>query len=118
MPDTAQARAALVEQQALRDILDRYEAASEKLDVASLQEIWPSLTDKQIKRLKDAFANYQSQSMDITMGQITTRGTTAEIRARVRRVIQPKVGRQVADEREMVIVLRKRGSGWVIEDLR
>lgn len=110
--------ATIQEMEGIRAVLGRYKAASEKLDASAISEIWPALSRKEVQQMQRAFGGYSSQRVDIQLGQVRIEGDTARVRARVKRVIEPKVGRTVEDERDVTIVLKKSGSGWVLEDLR
>jgi serine/threonine protein kinase len=110
--------ATIQEMDGIRSLLSRYEAASEKLDASAIADLWPTLSSKQVDQMRKAFAGYSSQKVDITIGQVVIEGATARVRARVKRRIEPKVGRGVEDDREVTIVLKKIGGVWMLEDLR
>jgi ketosteroid isomerase-like protein len=108
--------AELMDMQGIRAVLDRYKAASEKLDASAIQDIWPSLSRQQVQQMQKAFGAYASQSVRIKLDQVRIDGARATVRAQVSRTISPKIGREVTDDREVTIVLRKIGDSWFLED--
>jgi serine/threonine protein kinase len=106
------------DEELIRHALERYRLAYEALDAAAVQRVWPSLSFRQLDRLQQVFRTYDSQTVQIKDVRVTLKGTKATVRATVRRIIAPKVGSRVDDERGMTFELRKAGDGWVIDDIK
>jgi serine/threonine-protein kinase len=101
---------------AIHQLLARYKDASERLDPDALREIWPSLKGRRLKTIEEGFSKYASQSLTIEVRRIAIAGETATVQATIRRVIQPKEGERVVEERPVKIAVRKSAKGWVIDD--
>jgi eukaryotic-like serine/threonine-protein kinase len=102
---------------AIRALMERYAEASESLDVDRLKDVWPSLTSKQLRQLREAYAAYESQRVSINVTRITISGDEATVFAIIKRTIHPKGGADpVIEERTVRIKARKHRDRWVIAD--
>jgi len=95
--------------------LDTYKRAIEAKDLALLQKIRPGLTAAELRRIREAFAQGRSQSVDLSVQGIDVAGDEAEARGRRLDVFVSKDGQTFRSEGAFVFKLRRLPSGWVID---
>jgi serine/threonine-protein kinase len=100
--------------QAVIEVLRRYDAAYEALDIAAVQRVFPSLGREQVDILRRTFEGVTRYEKNTRAGRVDVAGDTATVQATVTSRIAPRVGNQYADESDMVLRLRRAGNDWVI----
>jgi hypothetical protein len=101
------------EEELVRQLIDRYAVALERLDVGAAQAAWPTVDGKALKR---AFGQLASQRLTFQSCGITISGSTANARCRGRATYQPRVGSgpvQLAS-REWTFDFSKQDTDWRI----
>jgi TonB family protein len=105
---------------AIRDVLRRYQAAWQALDLAALQRV-QALSSDQVERVRATMAGARSYVVDVNVESITIdpSGRTASAQCVIRRHFQPRSGlsREVPARAE-TIRFEKRGEAWTITDLQ
>jgi ketosteroid isomerase-like protein len=95
--------------------LNAYAAAYGRLDVAAVSRLHPSIDRA---RLTDNFGQMRTQSVRITIGQVSISGTTATVSATVYTRAEPKAGRAQESNVPTEFQLQKQNSSWVIVQRR
>ena len=101
------------EEELVRQLIDRYTGALERLDVGAAQAAWPTVNGKALKR---AFGQLASQRLTFQSCGITISGSTANARCRGSATYQPRVGSgpvQLAS-REWTFDFSKQDTDWRI----
>jgi hypothetical protein len=97
----------------VRQLIDRYTGALERLDVGAAQAAWPTVDGKALKR---AFGQLASQRLTFKSCGITISGSTANARCLGSATYQPRVGSgpvQIAS-REWTFDFSKQDTDWRI----
>jgi serine/threonine-protein kinase len=100
--------------QAVIEVLRRYDAAYEALDIAAVQRVFPALGRAQVDILRRTFEGVTRYEKNTRAGRVDVAGDTATVQATVTSRIAPRVGNSYADESEMELRLRRSGNDWVI----
>ncbi|MGB2714602.1 MAG: hypothetical protein WBC51_10515 [Vicinamibacterales bacterium] len=101
------------EEQLVRQLLDEYTGAFERLDVRATKALYPNVDGRKLKR---AFEQITSQRLTLESCGITISGSTANARCRGSATFQPRIGTrpvQVAS-REWMFDLSKQDTSWRI----
>jgi hypothetical protein len=101
------------EEELVRQLIDRYTGALERLDVGAAQAAWPTVDGKALKR---AFGQLASQRLTLKSCGITISGSTANARCRGSATYQPRIGSgpvQLAS-REWTFDFSKQDTDWRI----
>jgi len=110
-------RAAVSEEDRIRETLRRYERAQNSLDVALYASVYPALTGERRKLVETAFRNLRSQTVEFEIQRIEVSNSRAVVQGFERRLAIPLIGSEQRDARGRVIRLEKRGEAWVISSL-
>ena len=111
-PIAATARS-VSEEELVRQLLDEYTGAFERLDVGATKAVYPNIDGKALKR---AFEQIASQRLTLESCGITISGSTANARCRGSATFQPRIGTrpvQIAS-REWTFDLSKQDTSWRI----
>jgi ketosteroid isomerase-like protein len=95
--------------------LNAYAAAYGRLDAAAVSRLHTTI-DRE--RLADNFGQMRTQSVRITIGQVSISGTTATVSGTVYTRAEPKAGRAQESTVPTEFQLQKQNSGWVIVQRR
>jgi hypothetical protein len=101
------------EEELVRQLLDEYTGAFERLDVRATKALYPNVDGKALKR---AFEQIASQRLTFEACGITISGSTANARCRGSATFQPRIGTrpvQIAS-REWTFDLSKQDTSWRI----
>jgi hypothetical protein len=101
------------EEELVRQLIDRYTGALERLDVDAAQAAWPTVDGKALKR---AFGQLASQRLTFKSCGITISGSTANARCLGSATYQPRIGSgpvQLAS-REWTFDFSKQDTDWRI----
>jgi hypothetical protein len=101
------------EEELVRQLIDRYTGALERLDVGAAQAAWPTVDGKALKR---AFGQLASQRLTFKSCGITISGSTANARCLGSATYQPRIGSgpvQLAS-REWTFDFSKQDTDWRI----
>lgn len=101
----------------VRQTVEKYTRAYERLDVRAAKAVWPSLDERELER---AFQGLQSQRIRMSCGRISITGHDANARCSGDATYHPRVGSRVMrlTEREWTFNLSRSDSGWQIADVR
>jgi tetratricopeptide (TPR) repeat protein len=117
-PAVAAAAAAAAAQNAIREVLSRYEQALESRSIEALKRIWPSLGGTQQTTIRTGFEHASRIEVDIVDPRITVSGATATVTfLRHYEVLTDDRQLQRADRNTTMTLIRTDG-GWVIEQIR
>ena len=95
--------------------IGRYRAASEALDVAAIQAVWPSVDAGGLRR---SFPNYESLRMRVRGCEVQVEGGSATAVCWRDQEVRLKAGRSPAPTSQRVrFRLRRAGDGWLIDGL-
>lgn len=105
------------QEQVVRDVLDRYASAFERLDVRAAKAVRPTLDDRALQR---AFEQLDAQQVRFASCSYSISERDANARCRGSATYRPKVGRRVVHVagREWTFNLSKDDGGWQIVDAR
>jgi hypothetical protein len=109
---------AVVDDSALvRAVLQKYQAAYERLDAGLVHAVWPGVNEAALAR---AFGGLESQALDFKTCYIQLRGATADVLCTGSTRYVPKVGSREPRVEPLAwnFTLRKRASDWEIETAR
>lgn len=101
------------EEELVRQLLDEYTGAFERLDVRATKALYPTVDGKALKR---AFERIAAQRLTLEKCGITISGSTANARCRGSATFQPRIGTrpvQIAS-REWTFDLSKQDTAWRI----
>jgi hypothetical protein len=100
------------EEALVRQLLEEYRGAYERLDVVAAKAVFPSLDGKALKR---AFGQLSSQRMTLQSCGITISGSTANARCQGSATYHPKIGtRAMQVGGEWTFDLSKKDAAWQI----
>ena len=114
-PEPADAAAS---EQAIRDLLGRYEAALESRSLEALKRIWPGLAGGQQTAISNEFQHASRIDVDIRDPRISVAGADATVTFVRRYELQTVEGQRLRNDTRTTMTLRRTGSGWVIDDIR
>jgi hypothetical protein len=105
------------EDRQIRQVLERYRSAYERLDARSARQVWPAVNEAALAR---AFEGLQSQSVTFDSCEVRIRGTAATAACSGSARYVPKVGSrfQRVEPRSWDFTLRKSGAEWKIDAAR
>lgn len=105
------------EDRQIRQVLERYRAAYEKLDARSAQQVWPTVNGDALAR---AFENLRSQNVTFNVCRIEVLGALANAQCSGSARYVPRVGSREPrfEARSWDFRLRKTGADWKIEQAR
>jgi hypothetical protein len=101
----------------VRQTVEKYTRAYERLDVRAAKAVWPSLDERELGR---AFQGLEAQRIRMSCGRISITGRDANAHCSGDATYHPKVGSRVVrlTEREWTFNLSRSDSGWQIADVR
>ncbi len=104
-------------ERSIRQALERYRAAYERLDARSAQQVWPAVDELALAR---AFTGLRSQSLTFDQCDVHVRGSAATASCVGSARYVPKVGSQQprVESRLWDFTLRQTGNEWKIETAR
>lgn len=104
------ARAA--DEQAIRDVVERYRQAYNTLNADAVSAVFPSAP---VAALRRTFSSFESQTVTFSNVSVTLddAGTAATVRAQVRTVVKPRGASEQTSNSSMTLTLQKKGS-WII----
>jgi hypothetical protein len=105
------------QEQVVRDVLDRYASAFERLDVRAAKAMRPTLDDRALQR---AFEQLDAQQVRLGSCSFSINEHDANARCQGSATYHPKVGRRAVHVtgREWTFNLSKADGGWQIVDAR
>jgi hypothetical protein len=101
----------------IRQAIERYRAAYERLDARSAQQVWPGVDELALAR---AFGGLRSQALIFDECDVRIRGTTATAACAGSARYIPKIGSQQPriEPRVWDFTLRQTGADWKIDTVR
>jgi hypothetical protein len=103
--------------QAVLEVLRRYDAAYEAMDIAALLRVFPSFGRERTETLRRTFAGVNRYEIDTRATRVDVAGDTATVQATVTHRMAPHVGAPFSNEGPMQFRLRRTGDDWVIVDV-
>jgi hypothetical protein len=105
------------QRQLVRDLLQRYVVAFERLDVDAAKAVWPTVDGDALRR---AFSQLEAQHLRFETCGITIAGSGANARCRGQATFHPRIGSRPLhlSAREWNFELARAESGWQIVDAR
>ncbi|HEV8629999.1 MAG TPA: hypothetical protein VGV61_06750, partial [Thermoanaerobaculia bacterium] len=99
----------------VRDAIARYQRASESLDAAAVQAVWPNVD---VAGLRRGFANAESLHMTVSGCEVKVQGDAATAVCQRQQRMQPKVGRALSSSQKVRFRLhRGGGTSWLIDGI-
>ena len=99
-------------------MLDAYEAALERRDLAAMKRVWPGMDRTQEAGLRSDFQNARSIDVEIVNPQITVKDDTATVRFLRRYDFHTVDGQRLTSQSNTTMTLQRAGSGWTITQIR
>jgi hypothetical protein len=101
----------------VRAVLQKYQAAYERLDAGMVHAVWPGVNEAALSR---AFDGLESQALDFKACYIQLRGATADVLCTGSTRYVPKVGSREPRVEQLAwnFKLRKSANDWEIETAR
>jgi eukaryotic-like serine/threonine-protein kinase len=96
------------------DALNAYRDAFQNKDVGQLRQIYPSLNEGEVKRLRDSMEDIRTYEVSILNPTVDIRGDAATVRAVLARRITPDVGAPFSSENAFEFRLQRNGGKWLI----
>ena len=112
--DGAAEKTGLSDSDAVLDMIRRYQAAYQALDVSAVVQVFPTLDGDQVAQLRKTFTGLTAYAIDVQNPQVTVESSGAAVRGLVVRRMVPRVGRPVVNQVETEFRLRREANGWVI----
>ena len=111
-PEPAAAASTAADEQIIRGVLGRYEAAYSRLDAAAASAVWPGVNQR---ALASAFQGLESQSISLGRCDVRVNGAAAQAQCTGSARWTPKVGGGAQSaSRQWRFDLRNTGGNWVI----
>jgi hypothetical protein len=117
VPEAVVSRNTIPDEPAIRGVLNRYQAAYERLDAQAAKQIWPTVNERALAR---AFSGLESQSMTFDQCRISVATNNALASCRGSASYVGRVGSKSGQRqnREWTFRLRKAGEGWQIDSVQ
>jgi hypothetical protein len=105
------------DEEQIRQVLERYRSAYERLDARSARVVWPRVNESALAR---TFDRLRSQELTFDDCSLAFRGGSASATCHGSARYVPKVGSRAPriEQRTWSFRLQKNGSGWTIESAR
>ena len=115
--DVAPAAVVVDDATQVRALLQKYQAAYERLDAGLVHAVWPGVNQAALAR---AFGGLESQALDFKACYIQLRGATADVLCTGSTRYVPKVGSREPRVEQLAwnFTLRKKANDWEIETAR
>jgi eukaryotic-like serine/threonine-protein kinase len=115
-PTESSARAAA--EDAIRDLLDRYEAALESRSLAALKRLWPSLGGAQQGAIENEFRHASQIRVEIIDPRIAVSGGSATVSFLRRYELMTVDNQRLSSDTPTTMTLRRADANWIIESIR
>jgi hypothetical protein len=100
--------------EAVRETLQRYEAAYESLDAQQVKKVHPSLDADALRQLFNGFRALEMKIDDVRV--LSSEGATVRVSCKITQTYTPKAGkRETSPPVTRVFRLRKQEASWVID---
>jgi hypothetical protein len=116
-PAPAEPSGAAIED-AVRELVRRYEQALEARSVDALRRVWPSLAGVQEGALRQEFMHARRIQVDVDNVQVTVAGGAATARFTRRYQLDTTDGQRLLTTSRTIITARRAGGEWLIEQVR
>lgn len=100
------------------ELLEEYEAALERKDMAALKRIWPSLGGAQEAAIRSEFQHANRIEVQIVSPQITVRDNTATVRFLRRYQLYTTDGQLPRSQSNTTMTLQRSGGNWTIAQIQ
>jgi serine/threonine-protein kinase len=105
-------------QDAIRDLLKRYEQALEARSLDALKRIWPGLEGAQEDAVRREFQHARRIAVDLDDPAITVSGNSGTVNFVRRYNLTTVDGQRLDSSSRTTMAVRRSGSDWVIESVR
>ena len=105
-------------EEAIRDVLKRYEQALETRSIDALKRVWPTLQGSQEDAFRKEFLNARRIEVDIDDSQITVSGASATVTFVRHYRLSTVDGQRPVTTSRTTMTLRRNGRDWHIERLQ
>ena len=95
-------------------LLDTYKKAFESLDSALYRVVRPSVSEAELRKLKESFAYTRSHTLALTVESINMSADEAEVKGRQKGVQVFKDGQQLPYDKGVTFKVKRAPKGWVI----
>jgi hypothetical protein len=107
----------LIEEAAVRYLLERYRSAYEQLDARAARRVWPSLDERRLAR---AFSSLESQALAFEECRVDVGAARGVAECRGRATYVGRIGSRSpqTEDRSWTFVLQKTANRWAIQSVR
>jgi hypothetical protein len=105
-------------EQAIRDLLARYESALESRSLDALRRLWPGLAGAQQTAISNEFRHASRIDVEIRDPRISVSGATGTVTFTRRYEMQTVEGQRLRTDTRTTMMVRRDGNVWLIEDVR
>jgi hypothetical protein len=105
-------------EQAITELLARYQAALEARSLDALKRLWPSLGGQQQTAIQNEFQHASRIEVTLIQPQISIAGNTATVTFTRRYRLQTVDGQRLQTDTRTTMTLRQAGNLWVIDQIR
>jgi tetratricopeptide (TPR) repeat protein len=102
----------------IAEVVDQYEAALERRDLAGLKRVWPSLGGTQETAIRSDFRNSKRIEVEVVSPQIAVRDDTATVRFLRRYTFDSVEGPTYQSQSNTTMTLQRSGNAWVITQIQ
>jgi tetratricopeptide (TPR) repeat protein len=117
-PAPAEARPAPSATALITEVLEQYESALERRDLAALKRVWPSLGGTQEAAIRSDFRNSKRIEVEIVSPQIAVGDDTATVRFLRRYTFDSVEGPTYQSQSNTTMTLQRNGNTWAITQIQ
>ena len=116
-PTVETAGRSVMEEAAVRTLLEGYREAYEQLDVRAAQRVWPGVDDRRLAR---AFSDLESQTLDFDDCDFDLKDDRGVARCRGRATYVARIGKRTpqTQSRNWTFQVHREGNRWAIDSVR
>jgi serine/threonine protein kinase len=103
---------------AIREVLSRYETALESRSIDSLKRLWPGLASAQQGAIENDFRNANRIRVEIIEPRIAITGGTATVNFLRRYELMTVDNQRLSSDTPATMTLRRADGNWIIESIR
>jgi eukaryotic-like serine/threonine-protein kinase len=117
-PPQSESSSRAAAEDAIREVLSRYETALETRSIDSLKRLWPSLGGTQQGAIENDFRNANRIRVEIIEPRIATSGGTATVNFLRRYELMTVDNQRLSSDTPATMTLRRADGHWIIESIR
>ena len=104
----------MTDEEKIRQVMAKYQAAYEALNIEAVKEVQPALASFQIDRISRAFTDYRSLKLKFNNEKLSITGPNATIKCVVGQIATYKNGQIGATNLPTMFSFRKMNDNWVM----